>query len=203
MNKLFKYIFYFVACIIVVILLARWRVVWISNGYIFNANEIEKISDCGTGLVLGAKVYENGVMSGILEERALVAIDLYKKGKICNITISGLDSEVIAVRDFLIKNKVPKNVIQIDSEGKDTFASIKNMQDNFKKDDIIIITQKFHLSRAVYIARTMNLDANGFVAYKYPYNSKVEKYKDLSREMLASVKAVIESEIIKKNLTAN
>lgn len=63
---------------------------------------------------------------------------------------------------------------------------------------MIIVTQKFHLPRAVYIAQMLDLDAKGFVAYKFPYPTKSGMYKDIIREWPAALKAVWQSELLLK-----
>ena len=67
----------------------------------------------------------------------------------------------------------------------------------FDLDNVIIVTQGFHLPRAVYIGRILGLDADGFVAYKFPYPTKTGMYKDIVREWPAALKAVWQTEIIK------
>ena len=177
------------------IVIFRLHVVESSDGYIFNTNEIEKIDYCNNIVVLGAKVYDNGKMSLILKERAMAVIDLYENNKACKIMISGIDEEVYAVKKYLIENNIPKNIIFVDEKGVDTFTSMKNVHDIYKLEDIIIVTQEFHLPRSVFIARMLGINASGFVAYKYPYQNKFEEYKYIIREWPASLKAVWQVEL--------
>ncbi|PID52638.1 MAG: hypothetical protein CR972_01005 [Candidatus Moraniibacteriota bacterium] len=196
-----KYIIGFLLIFIVLILCAifsRYFVLSYSKEFIFQANEIEQLEECQNVIVLGAMLYSNGQMSGMLKERAMATMDIYNEGKVCKILISGDGAskngsdEVKAVRQYLIENGVDKNVILEDKEGFDTFQSMKNARDIFHFENALVITQTFHLSRAVYIARALDIDARGYVAYKYPYKSQWEKRRNFFREYPAAVKAVYE-----------
>ncbi len=205
MKKLGKYILYFIIFTMIIVGISRWRVVSVSEDYIFNSNEVEKVEKCQNVLLLGAKVKFDGTMSPILKERAMAVEELYNNDKVCRIIISGYKEvgddyvydEVSPVRQYFVNQGIPENIISSDYAGVDTFTSLKNTQDIFDLDDVVIVTQKFHLSRAVYIGRTLGLDARGFVAYKFPYPTKTGMYKDIVREWPAAVKAVWQSEIIK------
>ena len=205
MKKLGKYILYLIIFLMVVIGVSRWRVVSISEQYVFGADEVDKIENCQNVLLLGAKVEFDGGMSPILKERAMAVEELYKSGKVCKIIISGYKEvgknyvydEVSPVREYFVRQGIPKDIIENDYEGVDTFTSLKNVQDIFGINKVLIVTQDFHLPRAVYIGRALGLDAYGFVAYKFPYPTKTGMYKDLIREWPASVKALWQSEIIK------
>jgi len=199
MKKVALYVLYFGIILIIIMSMSRWRIVSLSNKYIFDANESVQIKDCQTIVVLGAKVHDDGSMSTILKERVMATVELYEKEKICHIIITGYDDEVMPVKIYLIKMGVPENIIVTDSMGKDTFTSMKNIRDILDVHNIVIVTQAFHLPRAVYIARVLGFDASGFVAYKYPYPSTLEKYKDIAREWPAAVKAVWQSELLMIN----
>jgi SanA protein len=185
---------FFIICLSIVFL-ARWRVVSISNEHIFDRENIGQLSDCQVVVVLGAGVRDDGSMSPILEERAITAKDLYDSGKACEIIATGYAKESRAVKEYLIKEKVPQSIVKVDNDGIDTFTSMKNMKDVYNIDKAIIITQDFHLPRAVYIARELGIDASGYEAYKYYPYVMLEEYKYIIRDWLASVKAVWQVEI--------
>ncbi len=205
MKKIGRYILYSVIFAMIIVGVSRWRVVSVSEDYIFSSNEIEKIEKCQNVLLLGAKVKFDGTMSPILKERAMAVEELYNNDKVCKIIISGykevgddyIYDEVSPVRQYFVNQGIPENIISSDYAGVDTFTSLKNTQDIFDLDNVVIVTQGFHLPRAVYIGRTLGLDARGFVAYKFPYPTKTGMYKDIVREWPAALKAVWQSEIIK------
>lgn len=177
--------------------MSRWRVVSVSKGHIFDVTEMNKIEDCQNILVLGARVYDDGKMSPILIERVMTVVDLYKFDKPCSVIVSGNEDETYAMEQYLVDSGIPKNIIYNDGAGKDTFTSMKNIRDIFNVDNVVVVTQEFHLPRAVYLGRVLEVDVKGFVAYKYPYPTRTEKYKDLLREWPAALKAVWQGEIIK------
>ncbi len=197
MKNVIKYILYFSILFMIIISMSRWRVVFVSDGYIFDVVEIDKIEDCQNILVLGARVYDDGKMSPILTERVMTVVDLYEQGRVCSVIVSGNKNEVDAMKLYLIDSGISEDIIYNDGTGKDTFTSMKNIRDMFNVDNIVVITQEFHLPRAVYLGRVLGVDAKGFVAYKYPYPTRTEKYKDLLREWPAALKAVWQGEIIK------
>ncbi len=197
MKNSIKYILYCSILLIIIISMSRWRVVSVSKGHIFDVTEMNKIEDCQNILVLGARVYDDGKMSPILIERVMTVVDLYKFDKPCSVIVSGNEDETYAMEQYLVDSGIPKNIIYNDDAGKDTFTSMKNIRDIFNVDNVVVVTQEFHLPRAVYLGRVLEVDVKGFVAYKYPYPTRTEKYKDLLREWPAALKAVWQGEIIK------
>lgn len=178
----------------------RFYITLFSKEYIFEADDIDRIENCQNVIVLGSRVYKNGEMSGILMERALATVDLYDAGKVCHILISG-DSfgknssdydEVTPVKTYLIEQGVDPYIIMEDGSGFDTFHSMKNARDIFGFEDALVVTQMFHLSRAVFIGRELDMDTRGYIAYKYPYSNQWEKRQDNIREYPAAIKAIFE-----------
>ncbi|MEA3322782.1 MAG: YdcF family protein [Patescibacteria group bacterium] len=184
-------------CIIALIGVARWRVMSVSNGHIFDSESVEQLSNCQDVVVLGAGVTDDGNMSPVLEERAITAKDLYDKDKACRVIVTGYEGEVKPVGQYLIENNVPRNIVMLDGKGIDTITSMKNMHDVYDVQKAIIVTQDFHLSRAVYLARMHDVDASGYVAYKYYPYIMLEEYKYIIRDWLASVKAAWQVELMK------
>lgn len=163
----------------------------------FDESIYEDISDVPkmqTALLLGAKVYSNGALSSIMSDRSLTAIDLYKNKKVQKILISGDHGtskydEVNTIKDFLLSNGIPKEDIFLDHAGFDTYDSIYRANAIFEVESLTIISQEFHLPRAVYIAHSLDIDAVGFVADRQEYLSQWQNY---ARESLARVKAFID-----------
>lgn len=178
----------------------RWFILFASHDHIIATADIAQVESCQHVIILGARVYDDGRMSGILQERALAALDVYNEGKVCSILISGdsykknggIYDEVKPVYDLLIASGVDPAIIVTDRDGYDTFASMCNARDIFGVGQVLIVTQDFHLARAVYLARACGLDATGYVAYKYPYHNKMEKVRNYMREFPAAVKAICE-----------
>ena len=175
-----------------VLLLINWYVV--SNGKPYIYATVSDVPECYTGIVLGAKVNKSGSPSDILKDRIDVAIDLYKNHKIKRFLLTGDHGtssydEVNNMKDYLIRNGIDTENIFLDHAGFDTYSSMVRAKEVFQVTDAIIITQQFHLSRAVYIARSKGLNAYGVTSDKRHYRS-MEYLK--FREMIANVKALYE-----------
>nr|WP_299069914.1 ElyC/SanA/YdcF family protein [uncultured Allomuricauda sp.] len=150
--------------------------------------KIENIPKCYTGIVLGA----GG--SYLLQDRMDNAIELYHAKKIDRFLLSGdhgqIDyDEVNNMKSYFISQGIDTMDIFLDHAGFDTYSSMYRAKEIFQVTDAIIITQKFHLPRAVYIARQMGLTAYGSVADKRDYDS-INSYR--SRELFANIKACFE-----------
>ncbi len=145
-------------------------------------------------IVLGAKVYSNGNPSDMLEDRLLTAFDLYKAGKVKRFLLSGDHGttsydEVDGMKNYLTKLGVKKEDIFLDHAGFDTYDSMYRAREIFEVRDALIVTQGYHLPRAVFLARKLGIDAEGVIADRRPYrNSNIFK----ARELGAQVKSFFE-----------
>lgn len=179
--------------VLLMILLVFFVAVHIQNfakPYIFLSKSIDKPT-CYTAIVLGASVHRNGDLSSVLTDRVDGALDLYNSGKIKRFLLSGDHGhkdydEVNTMKKYLINKGVDSADIFLDHAGFDTYSSMVRAKEVFKVDSLYIVTQQYHLYRAVYIARKIGLNAFGYVADKREYNAIV---KYTVREWLANVKS--------------
>lgn len=165
----------------VVVLAARSRIVDASS-----ASEADAI------IVLGASVLRDGTPSDILEDRLLTGIALYEAGKGGAIIVSGDDGqeaydEVNAMRVYLLAAGIPAEDIFLDHAGFDTFDSMYRAKAIFGVERAIVVTQNYHLPRALYLAGALGIDVQGVVADRQPYLGI--RYFTF-RERIANVKAV-------------
>ncbi|HLN62803.1 MAG TPA: ElyC/SanA/YdcF family protein [Symbiobacteriaceae bacterium] len=142
-------------------------------------------------LVLGAYVYPSGRPSDMVVDRLEMAYTLYQAGKAPKILISGDHGqveydEVNAMRRYLEAKGVPPEDIFMDHAGFDTYNSMYRARNIFHVKSAIVVTQAFHLPRAVWLARRMGLEAEGVVADRWQY-AGAEYYA--LREAAARVKA--------------
>lgn len=154
--------------------------------------EPESIENFQTAIVLGAKV-NNDDPSDILEDRLLTALELYYDGKVEKILVSGDNgqieyNEVGAMKDYLLNKGVPGEDIFMDHAGFDTYDTMYRAKAIFQVEDAIIVTQNFHLPRAIYIARALDIDAVGVSADRQSY-IYIDLYE--KREKLAQIKAFL------------
>ena len=140
-------------------------------------------------LVLGAGIRKGGP-SPMLEDRLLTAIDLYNNGVAPKILVSGDHEyndydEVNVMKNYLKENGIPSEDIFMDHAGLSTYDSVYRAKLIFKVHKVIIVTQKYHLYRALYIAKNIDLKAYGVSSTKRDY---VGQSKRDVREFIAQIK---------------
>lgn len=152
------------------------------------------IKDIDCILILGAGV-KNNTPSKMLEDRLVTGIELYKNGISPKIIMSGDHSktdydEVNVMKDYAINNGVLSSDIFMDHAGFSTYESIYRAKEIFKAKKIIIVTQEYHLYRALYIANSLGIEAYGIKTEKKKYVG--DTYREL-REILARNKDFVTS----------
>lgn len=157
--------------------------------------DIDKVPNNQVGIVLGALVYKDGRMSDMLKDRCDTAYELYLSNKIKKILVSGdhgrIDyDEVNTIKDYLIKKGVIEDDLFLDHAGFDTYDSLYRARDIFKVKSLTIISQEFHLSRSIYLANSLGMDAIGFVADKQKYIGGT--FSNRIREVISNIKAFID-----------
>lgn len=189
MHRLLEaFTFVFCAALALIVGLTLW-VVGSANRYIYAS--AAQVPDAQAALVLGASVSSDGTLSPVLKERADAAVELYLAHKVEKILVTGDDStleynEVYPIGKYLLAAGVPEKDIFLDYAGFDTYSSMYRARDVFDVRSMIITTQRFHLPRAIYLARHLGINAVGFDAA-----APGEKYLENSlREIPASLKAL-------------
>lgn len=125
-------------------------------------------------VVLGAGIASDGTPSQVLHDRLETALELYREGRAPRILLTGDHAakdydEVASMRRFLLARGVPEEALVLDGAGVDTFSSIARARTVYGAEKAIVVTQGFHLPRAVWLARSMGIDAEGAVADKRTY----------------------------------
>lgn len=143
-------------------------------------------------LVLGAQVKADGSLSKMLKERLDTGIQIYKAGITERMIMSGDHGsedydEVNAMKQYAIEQGVPSECIFMDHAGFSTYESMYRAKEVFEADNLVIVTQKYHLYRAVYDAKALGIDAKGVICDTKVYRG--DKYRKL-RESLARIKDV-------------
>ncbi len=158
--------------------------------YIYQS--VAEAPDAEVALIPGAAILPNGGLSPIFQDRADMAIQLYKAKKVLKILVSGDNStvshnEVNPVRNYLLLKGIPDQDIFLDHAGFDTYSTMYRARDIFGVTSMLIATQSFHLPRAVFIARALGINAYGVNADNGP--SLLQNY---FREVFADEKAVFD-----------
>ena len=141
-------------------------------------------------LVLGARVWDNGQPSGILKDRIITGVDLYQSGASERLLMSGDHGqddydEVNAMKDYAVELGIAPEVIFMDHAGFSTYESLYRARDIFQIKTLIIVTQEYHLYRALYVARALGLNAYGVPADLGDY-AGMPRFE--AREILARLK---------------
>lgn len=141
-------------------------------------------------MVLGAGVLPNGTPSDALQDRLLVGISLYQQQHASRILITGDDggfrrNEIRVMNQFLLDRGIPGSAILIDGHGYRTYESCKNAAAlNLHRIDIV--TQRFHIARALYLCSSFGIDSEGVT-------SDVQTYRQVVwfwiRDLASSLKA--------------
>lgn len=157
---------------------------------IISQKEASDLEDIDCILVLGAMVWDNERPSYMLEDRLIQGIDLYDVGASDRIIMSGDHGqadydEVNIMKQYAVDLGVPSEKIFMDHAGFSTYESIYRARDIFQVDKIVIVTQEYHLYRALYIAEELGLEAYGVPSNPREYAG--QSGRDL-REVLARLK---------------
>jgi len=189
-TSFFKFILWCVLALLIFIFLTNLVIYVGSKPYIYD--KVEEVGEQQVVLILGASVYRKGTLSPIFQNRVDKAIELYGAKKAFKFLASGDNStvehnEVNAVKKYLLAKGIPEEDIFLDHAGFDTYSTMYRARDIFQVSSVIIVTQSFHLPRAVFIARKLGIEAYGVSAYDG--NVRVKNYV---REIFANEKAAFD-----------
>ena len=145
-------------------------------------------------IVFGASA-KNGVPSDVLADRVQTAVELYEKGKVEKILMSGDNSiehynEPIVMKKYAISLGVAEEDIVLDYAGFRTYDTCYRAHYIFNIDEAILVSQKSHLKRAIYLCSRFDIVSFGVVADKREYE---DWNKQLAREFIAQTLAFYES----------
>ena len=173
------------------------------NGYvilstkkkILSIDEAAKLKNVDCILVLGCGVYSDGTPSAMLTDRLKQSVAVYNAGAAPKLLMSGDHGqknydEVNVMKQYAINAGIPSSDIFMDHAGFSTYESIYRARDIFGAKKIIIVTQEYHLHRALHIAKALGLEAYGVSADLRGYSGQV--YRDI-REILARNKDFLTS----------
>lgn len=157
---------------------------------ILTSQQAAALTDVDCILVLGCLVKSDGAPSDMLHDRLQRGVELYDLGAAPKILMTGDHGrddydEVAAMKRFAVEAGVPSENVFMDHAGFSTYESMYRARDIFQAKKILIVTQEYHLYRAIYIAESLGLEAYGVAADYRSYSGQLSR--DV-REMLARVK---------------
>lgn len=199
MFKKYSYLRWFLYLII----FGLWSV-WLIHQRVDNFERFV-VNDCLTeintqrpaALILGAALKTNGEPDLLFADRLEAGAKLHQAGLVKKLIVSGRSNrlgqdEAIAGKDYLLSLGVAPQDIFVDRFGNNTYQSILRAKNTFNLDSFLIVSQDFHLPRALYLAQGLEVDAWGCRADKnyYPDYQDMEK-----REKMAKIKAWLDVNI--------
>lgn len=150
-------------------------------------------------IIFGAGLTRSGGASAVLRDRVQTAADLYFAGKVQKLLMSGDNrfedyNEPAAMKDYAITLGVPAEDIVLDYAGQRTYDTCYRAREIFGVQQAVLITQSFHMPRAVYLCASMGIDAVGVVAENYNYRRSSLFFWNI-RELAATVAALVDVHI--------
>lgn len=180
-----------VGLLIAVIGIANSYVLWSTQGEA--TSNVAEVPNAEVAIVPGALVEPNGRMSSMLAARVQQAAALWHAGKVQKVLVSGdhhtwAYDEPDTMRKALVRDGVSPVDIFEDHAGFDTWATMVRAHSIFGVRGAVIVTQGFHMPRALYLAKEAGIEATGLTADLQPWG--LEGQKSDIREVLSRVKAI-------------
>ena len=198
MNKKWKRFGRVVLCMILVLSLLGTGTMLLINHYvtsfgssrILTVEQAALLTDVDCVIVLGCQVRSDGSLSDMLSDRLTQGVGLYHTGVASKMIMSGDHGradydEVNAMKQFAIDNGVPSENVFMDHAGFSTYETMYRAKEVFEAQKVVIVTQEYHLYRAIYIAEELGLEAYGVSADLRSYRGQ---WKRDVREVLARCK---------------
>ncbi|MGD9094245.1 MAG: ElyC/SanA/YdcF family protein [Anaerolineales bacterium] len=154
---------------------------------------VEDVPAKKVAIVFGAGLWRDGSPTPVLRDRVATAAELYFSGVVEKLLMSGDNSEVNydepgAMRSYALSLGVPEEAIILDYAGRRTYDTCYRARDIFNVNDAILVTQKFHLPRAIYTCLKLGITANGVPADRRIYRNGSLAFWN-TRELPATVVA--------------
>ena len=158
---------------VVVLAPFAWRLL-IILAYGHRMHPVMEIEPARVAIVFGGGIHANGQPSDALRDRLDTAIELYEAGKVDRLLLTGDNSfenynEPGVMINYARAKGVPFEHIQPDYGGRRTYDSCYRARHIFELEEAILVTQRFHLPRALFLCRGMGINANGVPADKQTY----------------------------------
>jgi vancomycin permeability regulator SanA len=173
------------------VLLPRFIFLLYSKPRTFSAKDVPPRR---VAIVFGAGLWKDGTPTPVLRDRIQTAADLYFSGKVEKLLMSGDNrfvnyNEPESMRQYALKLGVPDSAIVLDYAGRRTYDTCYRARDIFQVVSAILVTQGFHLPRAIYLCNMLGVDGVGVPA-DIQYYRKISRTYWTFREMLATLGAI-------------
>ncbi len=193
-RKMLRTVLVVLLCFLVIgsgtLLVVNSYVKKVGEGRILSAAQAAEMDGVDCILVLGCQVHADGSLSHMLRDRLTRALELYEMGAAPKLLMSGDHGrkeydEVGAMKQHAVEHGVPSEAVFMDHAGFSTYETVYRAKEIFKADKVIIVTQEYHLYRALYIANRLGIDAYGVSSDYHTYTGQSKREL---REVLARCK---------------
>ena len=149
---------------------------------------VEDVPPRPVALVLGAGLWRDGSLTPVLADRVATGADLYFSGAVQKLLFSGDNrfvdyNEPQAMFEYAMRLGVPEDAVVLDYAGRRTYDSCYRAQAIFGVDQVVVVTQRFHVARALYLCDALGVDAVAIVADRREYTPR--RFTWETREYLA------------------
>lgn len=151
---------------VVAVVALRVYSAWQAQGDIYT---LETVPERPVAIIFGAQIYGSGRLSAMLADRVTMGVKLYQQGKVRALLLTGDNSEVSynepeAMRQYALRLGVPNDAIVLDYAGFRTYDSCYRARDIFQVSGATLVTQDFHLDRALLVCNALGIDSVGVAA---------------------------------------
>lgn len=181
------------SCLLLILVVDYW-VESSQREAIYSYEEIEEVPEKKVGIIFGAGLdeYDQTKPSGLLADRVRIGVELYDAGKIQKLIMSGDNrtedhDEPSAMIEFAKELGVPEHALQADYAGRRTYDTCLRAKKIFKLEEAILVTQDFHMARALYTCNNLGLNSVGVTSDLSGYEGEITF---TLREYLATLRAV-------------
>jgi SanA protein len=192
MKKILKKAFFCAVFCLFAVLCINVGVKYYANRYCYK--DQKNLPNSPVAIIFGAGLYQNNRPSNYLQDRLDTGIELYKMGKVKKLLLSGDNGrdeydEITVMKQYCSAHEVDSTDIYLDYAGFDTYSTIYRAKAIFKVDSAILISQNYHLDRAILLGRQKGLTVFGAIADKQKYGAL---RKNKAREYLAVIKSILD-----------
>jgi SanA protein len=173
----------------------------VSNDLVFASTEaVPAEAEPRVAIVLGAGLARGGRPSTVLYDRVATAVDLYRAGRVSKLLLTGDNrfveyNEPEVMRETARQMGVPDADLVLDYAGRRTYDSCYRAREIFQVHRAVVVTQEFHLDRALYLCKAMGIDAIGVPADRRSYPRSAAAWWSL-REIPATASAWLDVNVL-------
>ncbi|MBX3001016.1 MAG: YdcF family protein [Caldilineaceae bacterium] len=172
-----------------------WRA-WVDANSSQNIYTVDSAPITRVAVVFGARIYPSGRLSAMLMDRVETAVQLYEAGKVEKLLLSGDNSsqyynEPGAMMAYALQRGVPAEDIQLDYAGLRTYDTCYRAQAIFDLDAAVLVTQRFHLPRALFTCEQLGMEVFGVAADQRDYDPRSIAWSEM-REIPATLMALLD-----------